>query len=201
MDKQMFTFYKNALSGAITSPLCEEYRNEWRGCKDNKARLMMLALRQQSIPYLIEHCYKGKGLSKEYILKAFKEYVNMNTEKALVTDADLVHGYTYAMYVAFKGILRACSDVLCLMWCNSPQVEIKAAKSPVIYLGCGSTIHLVGGGYNNPTIYLFDDSKVIIDDMDEVSKVRVYKYGEKAKVEIGKYCLGDVRVFEKELRL
>lgn len=197
----MFDFYKNALSGAITSPLCAEYRNEWRMCNGNKGRLVMLALRQQSLPYLIEHCYKGKGLSKEYILKEFKEYINMNTEKAIIRNADLVQGYDYSLYVAFKGILRACTDVLCLMWCNNPQVEIKATKSPILYVGCKSTVHLVCEGYNSPTIYLFDESKVVLDDVDDVSKVRVYKYGEKAEVELGKYCLGDVRVFNKELRL
>jgi hypothetical protein len=49
---------------------------------------------------------------------------------------------------------------------------------------------------------LFDDSKVVIDDWgDETTKVVIYRYSTDAQVEISKYCLADVRVFNKELRL
>jgi hypothetical protein len=61
MDNSMMQFYKAALQGAITDPLCIEYKNEWRACGDDKERLMRLGLRQQSLPYVITHCYQGKG--------------------------------------------------------------------------------------------------------------------------------------------
>lgn len=201
MNNEMFDFYKNALSGAITSPLCADYRNEWRACGDEKERLVKLVMRQQSLPYFITHCYNGKGLSKEYILDTFPEYINNATEKAVIRDADGVRGYTYSIHVAFKGIFKAAADVLAFLWCSNTLVTIQGAKCPVLYVGAGSTIHVTCEGYNSPKIYLFDDSKVILDDMDENSKVVIYKYSENAQVELGKYCLGEVKTFNKELRL
>ena len=195
----MFEFYKNALQGAITNPLCGEYKNVWRMCGDDKERLAMLALRQQSLPYLITHCYKGKGLTKEYILDAFGDYINARRP---ILDADLVKGYSYAIYVDFKAICNVTNDVTAFMWCSCPQVEIGTSKCPVLYVGCGSELHLVCDGYNSPVIYLFDDSSLVIDDADDTSSIRVYKYSSDAQVEYGKYCTCDnIRVFEKELRL
>lgn len=197
----MFDFYKNALSGVMTAPLCADYKNEWRGCNNDKDKLVRLVMRQQSLPYFITHCYSGNGLSKEYILRTFGDYVNESTEKAIVNDADGVKGYTYSLYVAFEGIFRAVTDVLTAMWCSNTSVEIPASKCPVIYCGCGSDVSITCEGYNSPIIYLFDDSKVTIEDCDEDSEVVVYKYSEDAVVEEGKYCLGRVKVFQKELRL
>lgn len=200
MEKEMFDFYKNALSGVITAPLCADYKNQWRSCNDNKEALVKLVMQQQSIPYFITHCYNGKGLSKEYILQAFNDYIN-NGEKAIIRDADGVQGYTYSLYVAFEGIFKAAVDVLSFMWCSNTNVTIQMYKSPILYISNSSIINITCEGYNCPKIYLFDDSKVVIDDMDEESKVVVYKYSKSAKVEAGKYCLGTIKQFEKELRL
>lgn len=197
----MFDFYKNALSGVITAPLCADYKNQWRSCNDDKDALVKLVMQQQSIPYFITHCYNGKGLSKEYILRTFEEYINNNSEKAIIRDADGVQGYIYSLYVAFKGVFKAAVDVLLFMWCSNTHMVIQASKCPILYVGANSTIHITCEGYNCPKIYLFDDSKVVIDDMDEESKVVVYKYSKSAKVEAGKYCLGTIKQFEKELRL
>lgn len=196
----MFDFYKNALSGAITTPLCADYINEWRNCGDDKGRLMQLALRQQSLPYFISHCHSGKGLSKNYILENFGEYINQG-EKSIIQDADGVQGYTSAMYVAFNTIFNATTDVLALMWCYCAHVIIDATKSPILYVGANSSIHISCDGYNCPKIYLFDTSKIVLYDVDEGSKVVVYKYSDDAVVEKGKFCLGEVKEFRKELRL
>jgi hypothetical protein len=56
-------------------------------------------------------------------------------------------------------------------------------------------------GYNSVNVKLFDDSVLIIDDIDENCDVVVYKYSDSAKVEKEKFCLGSVKVFQKELRL
>lgn len=199
MDKEMFLFYKNALQGEITNPLCADYKNEWRACGDDKEKLISLALRQQSLPYLITHCYQGKGISKEYILNAFSNYINGSK---MLKDCDGVQGYTYEMWVGVNDyFLKPHADVTSYMWVKNVTLRIGETTCPVIYVGCGSHVHLSLDGYNCPHIYLFDDSKVTIDDADEDSKVVIYKYSDKAQVELGKYCLADVKVFNKELRL
>ena len=84
-NDEMFTFYKNALQGTLTKPLCDEYRNEWRSCGDDKERLVRLVMRQQSIPYFMAHCHDGKGLGKEYLMRTFRNYINGKME---ISDAD-----------------------------------------------------------------------------------------------------------------
>ena len=194
MAQDLFNYYKHALSNG----LCSEYKGRWRACHDNKEQLVKLVMAQQSLPHFIHYCYNGMGLSKEYIQETFGDYINGN---AVINDADGVDGYTYSLYVGFKGDFNAAVDVLSLMWCYNTNVTVETSKCPVIYVGCGSHVHLSLDGYNCPHIYLFDDSKVTIDDADEDSKVVIYKYSDKAQVELGKYCLADVRVFNKELRL
>ena len=156
-------------------------------------------MRQQSLPYFITHCYNGKGLSKEYILNEFGDYINGNK---VIFDADGVKGYTYSLFVAFDGVCKPDNDVSAFMWCNDTTLEINKAKCNVIYVGCGSELHLVCDGYNSPKIYLFDDSKLVIDDADDTSSIIVYKYSDKSGVDIGKYCTTqNLKVFQKELRL
>ena len=200
MDKGMFEFFKFALQGAITdSPLCADYKNEWRGCGDDKEKLVKLALRQQSLPFFLTYCHQGKGLSKEYILQNFGDYINGNHT---IMDADLVDGYTYSLYVDSNGILKPDTDVMAFMWCGCPQVDINAAKCPVLYIGCDSEIHLTCYGYNSLRIYLFDNSKLVIDDADDTCSFVIYKYSKNASIEIGKWCTtSSIHAFEKELRL
>lgn len=194
MAQDLFNYYKHALSNG----LCSEYKGRWRACHDNKEQLVKLVMAQQSLPHFIHYCYNGMGLSKEYIQETFGDYINGN---AVINDADGVDGYTYSLYVGFKGVFKATVDVLSLMWCTNTHVTIETSKCPVIYVGCGSHVHLSLDGYNCPHIYLFDDSKVTIDDADEDSKVVIYKYSDNAQVELGKYCLADVKVFNKKLKL
>ena len=194
----MLNFYKNALQGVLTDPLCAEYKNEWRKCGDDKEQLIRLALRQQSLPYLFTYCYKGKGVSKAYVKDAFKGYLNGSY---IARDVEGVQGFTYGLNVALDDDFTVETDVSAFMWCRDTIVTIPETLCPTLYVGCKSDIELQLGGYNTIRINLFDESRVTIYDADEVCKVLVYKYSDKARVEKGKYCFGEVKVFEKELRL
>lgn len=195
----MFLFYKAALSGDITTPLCASYKQAWRACGDDKEMLVRLVMKEQSLPYFFAHCYQNKGLSREYILDEFKEYINGNY---IGFDVDGVAGdYKTELYVGFSGDLVVYDDVLAAMWCGIPSLEIPKCKAVKIYCGCGSDLTLVCNGYNNVCVMLFDDSRVTIDDTDENSNVVVYKYSDKCEVVEGKYCFGMVKQFNKVLRL
>ena len=199
MDKELFDFQRNAIMGNIADqPLCADYKNLWRMCGNDKEKLIRLALQQQSLPFLSHACYKKLGLSKEYILENFGEYINGNK---VFDDVEDVKGYKYDMYVDFKGNLKAVADVTCMMWCDNPLVEISATKCPIFYVSNGSEVHYVLEGFNSIRIYLFDESKVVIDDADETCDVVVYQYSNRATVEMGKYCLGKVKIFIKQLKL
>ena len=198
MDRDLFMFYKSALEGKFTTPLCSEYKSAWRKCGDDKEMLVKLALKQQSIPYLSHACYESMGLTKEYILNNFGELIN---GKRTFENVEGVDGYTYQLYVGYDKDFEITADVTSLMWCNGSQIVIKPTKCPTIYISNRSNVHLVCDGYNSINVKLFDDSVLTVEDLDENSNIVVYKYGGGAKVELGKYCLGSVKVFPKELRL
>jgi hypothetical protein len=196
MAQDLFNYYKHALSNG----LCSEYKGRWRACHDNKEQLVKLVMAQQSLPHFIHYCYNGMGLSKEYIQETFGDYINGNK---VINDADGVDGYTYEMWVGVSDFfIKPQTDVSAYMWANNMTLRINETKCPTIYIGCGSYIKISPEGYNSIHIYLFDDSKVVIDDWgDETTKVVIYRYSTDAQVELGKYCLANVKVFDKQLKL
>ena len=196
----MLTFKRNALLGNISGqPLCADFKSAWRRCGNNKEMLVRLALMQQSQPYFSTACYKNLGLTKDYIKREFKDYIN----GYVIKDADNVDGYTYSLYVDwdYENDLDVNVDVCSIMWTVGANIVVPSTKCPTIYISNRSNVHLVCEGYNSVNVKLFDGSVLTIEDLDENSNVVVYKYGGDAKVELGKYCLGSVSVFDKELRL
>lgn len=198
MDKQIFEFQKNALLGNISGePLCTQYKQAWRACGEDKEMLMRLALSQQSLPYLNHACYENLGLSKEYILANFSDYIN---GKMLFEDVEGVRGFTYEMYVGYAEQLHVRADVTSLMWCAC-EVIVPKTKCSRLYISNNSDVHLLLGGYNSPSVYLFDESRIVIESADKDSSVIVYKYSNRASVEISDKSLANVKVFDKSLRL
>ena len=194
MDNEMFGFYRNALRNS----LCKEYKDEWRACGDDKKKLVALAVRQQSLPFLITYCNNGTGLNKEYLKRSFSSYIN---QPGRIRDADGVKGYKYSLFVDYNKDVIIIDDVSAFMWCKINNLNVPQTKAVTIYCGCDSKVHLNCDGYNSVFIYLFDTSRVILDDVDENSTVTIYKYSETCGVLEGKYCLGKIKQHQKQLRL
>ena len=192
MDEMMF-FQKNA----ILNNLCGEWKNMWKARKNNKEQLVRLSLMQQSIPFFVFFFYDGKGLSIDYLLSEFKDYIN----GTILQDCDDVKGYSYRLFVGYMDDIREQADVTHLMWSAIPIYVVERYKCPILYISNKSTVSLIADGYNYIRVYLFDESELAIEDLNEESTVIVYKYSNKCKVTKGKYCLGKVNQFEKTLRL
>ena len=187
-------YYKNAL----LNNLCGEYKNDWKAAKNNKEKLVKLALCQQSIPHVATYAYEGKGLSKDYLLSEFKDYIN----GVIHYDCDDVKGYTYRLYAGWCGDeIMEQADVTHFMWSNVSSIVVEKYKCPTLYISNKSKVCVSCDGYNYIRVYLFDESELVIDDLDSESVVIVYKYSNKCKVTKGKYCLGKVNQFEKSIRL
>jgi hypothetical protein len=200
MEDEMMKYKKNALLGNIsTEPLCQAYKQAWRSCGDDKGMLVRLAMKQQSIPHFSTACYKKLGLTKEYIKDNFRDYIN----GYVLEDCDGIKGYTYALYVdwGYDNDLDIKTDVSSIMWCIDTNIIVPKCKCPTIYISNSSRVRLICNGYNTVNVKLFDDSKIALDDIDEESNVTIFKYSEKATVELGKFCLKEPKVFNKELRL
>lgn len=194
MDKEFLNFLKDAYSNG----LCKEYRDEIRNCHDDKLQLVRLAMRQQSCPWMATKMYEGV-ITTDYLLNTFGEYLNGYVLK----DCDNVAGYNYMWFVDwdYANDIVASADVFHVSHTVGANVVIPTSKCPTIYLSNRSNVHIVGEGFNTVNIKLFDESKITVDDIDKDSEVIVYKYSDNAAVEEGKFCLGKVKVFNKELRL
>lgn len=194
MDKEYFDFIKHAYENG----LCEEYKNEIRNCHEDRAQLMRLALRQQSIPYIATKMREGV-ITKEYIQKAFSGYLN----GVKIKDCDGVSGYTYSWYVDYDydNDLLVEADVTHISYTVGASVVVPITKCPIIYISNRSNVHLVCEGYNSVKIYLFDNSKVTIEDADNESQIVIYKYSDNTTVRESRFCFGDVKQFKKQLKI
>jgi hypothetical protein len=195
MDK-MQEYYKSAL----LEDLCSEYKGLWQAAMNDKESLLKLSLCQQAIPHVVTFAYEGKGLTREYVKENFREYINGHT----VMDADGVDGFTYGLYADYDydNALVLDKDVCSVMWTHCDSVFVPKTKAVTLYVSNRSDISIVCDGYNSLRIYLFDESKVTLEDVDDDSTVTVYNYGKCSVVERGKYCLsGHIQEFRKQLRL
>lgn len=188
-------YYKNSL----LNNLCGEYKNRWRAAGQDKLELLKLSLCQQSLPHVCTFAYVGKGLTEDYIKENFKGYINGYTVK----DADGIKGYTYGLFVDYNTSdnLIADKNVCSLMWCRGVDVVVPATKCPVLYISNKSDVRIVCEGCNLVRVYLFDESTVTLEDVDEESTVLVYRYSEKSAVSYGKFALGKSKIFDKKLKI
>jgi hypothetical protein len=149
---------------------------------------------------VVTYAYQGRGLTKDFVLSEYGDYINGYA----VHDADGVEGYTTGLYVDYNPNedLIVDKDTVSIMWTVGASVVVPETKATAIYVSNKSKVHLVCGGYNSISIYLFDRSEVTLEDVDEESTIRIYKYGKDAKVNIGKFCLSQkISVFDKQLKL
>jgi len=198
MKDEMFDFKRNSLLGNVSGkPLCQQYKEAWRKCGDDKEMLIRLALKQQSTPYLSHACYNKLGLSKEYVLQNFGEYIN---GKRTFDDVEGVNGYTYQLYAGYDKDFEITADVTSFMWseCN---VTIPETKCSTLYVSNNSSVGFTLNGFNSIRVYLFDESSITIDDAPEGCDVVVYKYSNRANVDAGKFCFANMKIFYKQLKL
>lgn len=187
-------YYKNA----ILQDLCTKYKEMWKSATD-KEQLVRLALMQQSIPHWLTFAYNKQGLTKDYVENEFQDYIN---EKYTAIDVDGVTGnYKTNLYIGFKAILKPMSDILVLAWANMPLVQIKPTMATKIYVGCKSNVNIQPQGYNTITLMMFDESKVTIDECDNTNDITIYKYSNDAWVETDKFCLANIKTFNKKLKI
>lgn len=193
MADEMFLFYRNSLA----RNLCNEYRSLFRKDLNNKDELMRLCMRQQSIPYMATSCYEKWGLSMDYIISEFNEYIN---GKYTVYNCDGVNGYSYQLWCLNRDPIIVESDITHIMGCDC-DINIPITKCPTIYISNNSHTNLKTKGYNSIRIYLFDESRIDIDSLDKNSNLLIYKYSPNCNIITTEKCEGKIKIFNKELKL
>ena len=195
---ELLKYKKNSILGNVGGqPLCQDYLTAWRKCGNDKEMLVRLAMKQQSLPHFSTACYNKLGLSKEYVLKNFGEYINGNRT---FDDVEGAEGYTYQLYAGYDKDFEISADVTSIMWTDC-SVTVPETKCPTLYVSNYSSVRFTLNGFNSIRIYLFDESSVTIDDAPEGCDVIVYKYSNRANADMGKFCLANVKIFIKDLKL
>lgn len=192
----MEKYYLEFLKDAYNSGLCKDYRDEIRNCHDNKLNLARLAMRQQAIPWMGTKLNQGV-VTKDEIKEFFNGYIN----GFVLHDCDNVEGYSYMWYIDYNQNLMINADVTHFSYCKDIDVFVPKVSCPTLYISNGSKINLTCEGYSCVRVYLFDTSEITIADCDDTCGVTIYNYSDKAKVSYGKYSLGQIKEFRKELRL
>ena len=194
MDKEFLNFLKDAYNNG----LCKEYRDEIRNCHEDKLQLVRLAMRQQSCPWVATKMYEGV-ITTDYILNTFGEYLNGYVLK----DCDNVAGYNYMWFVDWDcaNDIVASADVLHISHTVGASVVVPETKATAIYVSNKSNVRLICDGYNSVRLYLFDDSRVEIEDAGRECTVTAYLYSQESDVTLGAYAFVDVKKFRKKLKL
>ena len=166
MLNELLTLKRNA----VLLGLCDEYKTEWNEAKDKKD-LVDMALDANGVEFMAKSVAEGWGLSKDYILGNFGDYVN----EGYVRDKG---GYTSKLYVDYGGDIFQPATLNLLIECNT-SVLIPEGSVCKIYV-CGRTyvrINCVGkcyvyvyGGYNDVK-YSGDVTVEEIAKPDEPNKI------------------------------
>lgn len=143
--------------------ICGRYRRTW----DNAANLqdiMDMALSAQGIEFVCDGCAFGWGLTQEYILKKFGDYINGRYQRNM-------GGYTSEMYVEAKGEITLRSTLNLLVGCNC-TIVVPERHICKVYV-CNSSVRLDCKGHCE--VYVYGDGCEVIVADGLHSDVTLYK--------------------------
>lgn len=158
---------------AIDKNLCVEYALKWAKIKD-KESLFALACVPQSCGYIARSIYEGWGVSIDYIINEFGDYIN---GKYVVNNLDGVKDATGAMYIKYNGkIDTPLCDITQFIGCEGTYIHIADGSAVTLHISNSSDIKLSLGNCN-VRIYLYDESTVDLGDISKDTKVSIAHYG------------------------
>jgi len=136
---------------ALRLGLCGQYKGKWDGC-NSKQDLVRMALDSNGIEFMADSIAFGWGLSKDYLLREFGEFMNgfyRCREK----------GYTSEMYIGAHGVLSVKSTLLLIGYCDDLEIEIPEHTVCRIYVCGGSRVRIENKG--SVEIYEYGTDNII----------------------------------------
>lgn len=145
MNNELLTLKRNA----VLLGLCDRYKTEWNEAKDKKD-LVDMALDANGVEFMAKSVAEGWGLSKDYILDNFGDYVN----GSYVRDKG---GYTSEIYVGYGGDILQRATLNLLVGCDTSVLVPEGSMCKIYVCGMSDVrIKCVGkcyvyvyGGYND----------------------------------------------------
>ena len=163
----MLAFKRNA----VLLGLCDEYKAAWNGV-GSKKDLVDMALDANGVAFMAKSVAEGWGLSRDYILENFGDYVN----EGYVRDRG---GYTSKLYVDYGGDIFQPATLNLLIGCNTSVLVPESSVCKIYVCGMSDVrISCVGkcyvyvyGGYN-VVKYSGDVTVEEIAKPDEPNRIR-----------------------------
>ena len=146
-NSELLTLKRNA----IMLGLCGQYKSKWNSAS-TKRELVDLALDSNGIEFMADSIAFDWGLSKDYLLKEFGEFMNgfhQCREK----------GYTSEMYIGTHGVLSVKSTLLLIGYCDDLEIEIPQHTVCRIYVCGGSRVRIENKGHAE--IYEYGTDNII----------------------------------------
>lgn len=123
--------------------LCDTFAQKWSNCKSKK-QLYDLACDINSLPYMADMIAKGYGLSSDYLVREFGQFLNGKCIYRSNKD-----GYTSQMYCQYDGDeievkttalllidvhnVRVVADRICEIYMVNSEVEIVGRGHAIVY--------------------------------------------------------------------
>lgn len=158
--------------------LCDDYTIRWNKCS-SKEELMKLALTINGVEFLADSIAFRWGLSKEYIVKEFGDYL-CSTERHTVLSE---RGYTSEMYAMVNGgVIKPYGSLSLIISCNC-SITLYNNFMGFIYICDGSIVNIdaslskelrlfVYGDTNNITFSDKGNGKIFIENIQKSKWVR-----------------------------
>lgn len=146
---------------AIMLGLCAEYKEEWDSCR-TKEDLVKLATDSNGIAFLADSFSFGWGVSVDYLLKEFKDYISDWTENKPIRHSKNGLGYTSEIYVTDTSVVTPRGTLNIFIDCHG-VIQLPEGFVGSIYI-CGGSSVIVCGKNLLLDLYVYGTDIVIIDD-------------------------------------
>lgn len=189
------SFFKNE---AFNRNLCSQYVDLWASAK-NKQMLYNLSMRYNSIRYIALSIYEGWGVSLDYILSEFKDYINGKEVATIYLDDNLQADGL--MYVCLNDTsIDMNVDVVNIIKCNNLTINTNRYATQ-LHINNDSHCKLNIASDGNIMIYLYDTSTIDLGKLRKGQRVFIYDYRHDKTKDGIKYQSDDKCVIIKERSL
>lgn len=175
MDSEMIIFFKEARK----RDLCVSFAQKWVKLRE-KDEFVDFCLLPQAIPYMAVSMYEKWGLSKDYLLREFPNYIN---GKYISSRNDGIDANA-EFWVDFSDIEYLLKNQLYhITYTKNSKFTIEQTKCPIINVSNNSDVIIKCSKFNSIQVLIYDKSKVYIDAPDKSCKVLIEKYSDECEVD------------------
>ncbi len=160
-------FFKNE---ALNRSLCSTAVSDWANSV-SKEDFFEFSLKPSSIPYMSLAMREGWGLSVEYIIKEFADFINGKETAEVALKDRTISGQ---MYVGFEGKREVNASIVNVVNSNIYITTKRYATSIHVNNDSHVTLELPDDCFI--TIYLYDKSTIRLVNTNNHQKVYIYDY-------------------------